>query len=111
MSVPVDPHELARTAAGHGPTAYLLTTGSDGRPRVNQVTPAISGNRISVAAGGSASRNAVDRPAVTVLWPPVDDDGFSLIADGDAAVVGGPGPGAMIEIVVTSAVLHRRSPE
>ena len=110
MSVPVDPHELAGTASRHGPTAYLLTTGSDGRPRVSQVTPAISGNRISVAAGGSASRNAVERPTVTVLWPPTDDDGFSLIADGDAVVVDGPGPDATIEVVVTSAVLHRRSP-
>lgn len=108
MSVPVDPHELAGTATRHGPTAYLLTTGSDDRPRVSQVTPAISGNRISVTAGGSASRNAADRPAVTVLWPPADDDGFSLIADGDAALVGEPGPDVTIEIVVTSAVLHRR---
>jgi hypothetical protein len=47
---------------------------------------------------------------VTVLWPPTDDDGFSLIADGDAVVVDGPGPDATIEVVVTSAVLHRRSP-
>ena len=67
--------------------------------------------QISAAVGGSASRNAVDRPSVTVLWPPAEEDGFSLIADGDATLMGQPGPDARIEILVTSAVLHRRAAE
>jgi hypothetical protein len=106
MSIPVDPDQLAQSVAEYGPTAYLLTCDDDGRPRVSQVTGAISKNRVVVAAGGSASRNAKARPAVTMLWPPVDDGGFSLIADG-VAEVEDPGPGATVEVVVTSAVLHR----
>lgn len=108
MSIPVDPDLLADTVADYGPTAYLLTCDDDGRPRINQVTAAVSKNRVSVTVGGSASRNAKDRPAVTMLWPPVEDGGFSLIADG-LAEVGDPGPGAAIEVVVSSAVLHRRA--
>jgi hypothetical protein len=108
MSIPVDPDLLAQSVADFGPTAYLLTSDDDGRPRVSQVTAAITKNRVAVAAGGSASRNAKARPAVTMLWPPVDDGGFSLIADG-VAEVEEPGPDATVEIVVTSAVLHRRA--
>jgi hypothetical protein len=108
MSIPVDPDQLAQSVAEYGPTAYLLTSDDDGRPRVTQVMGAISKNRVVVAAGGSASRNAKARPAVTMLWPPVDDGGFSLIADG-VAEVDDPGPGAIVEVVVTSAVLHRRA--
>jgi hypothetical protein len=110
MSIPVDPDRLAESVVEYGPTAYLLTSDDDGRPRVNQVTVLISKNRVSVTAGGSASRNAKARPAVTMLWPPVDDRGFSLIADG-IAEVGEAGPGAAIDIVVTSAVMHRRAPD
>ena len=108
MSIPVDPDLLAQSVAEYGPTAYLLTSDDDGRPRVSQATVAtISKNRVAVTAGGSASRNAKARPAVTMLWPPVDDGGFSLIADG-VAEVEDPGPSATVEVVVTSAVLHRR---
>lgn len=107
MSVPVDPHELAEAAAGYGSTAYVLTTDSDGRPRVSQTTVSIAGDRVVAVIGGSASRNAADRSATSVLWPAVDDDGLSLIADGVAEVVGDPGPDATVEIVVTSAVQHR----
>jgi hypothetical protein len=108
MSVPVDPSELAPAVREFGSTAYLLTSDDDGRPRVNQVAPSVEADRISATVGGSASRNASARPAVTVLWPPVEEGGFTLIADGMAIVPGEPGPDAALEIVVSSAVLHRR---
>ena len=110
MSIPVDPHELAASAQAYGSAAYVLTTDPDGRPRVNHVRVSIDGDRLTVVPGGSSSRNAADRPAVSVLWPAVEEDGYSLIADGEASVTATPGRDSTVEIVVTSAVLHRPAP-
>ena len=110
MSIPVDPHEISASAEAYGPAAYVLTTDPDGRPRVTHVVVSIEGNRLTAAPGRSASRNAAERPAVSVLWPAIADDGYSLIADGEATVADSPDDGAGVEITVTSAVLHRPAP-
>lgn len=110
MSIPVDPHELAATAETFGSTVYLLTSDDAGHPRVNQVDVAITDNRVSAVVGRTASRNARARPGVTLLWPPVEDGGFTLLADGLAEVVGEPGPDATLEVAISWAVLHRRGP-
>ncbi len=101
------PGELAEVAAQHGPAAYVLTVGSDGRPRVIHVAVAVAADgTITAAVGRGAAANAAARPDVCVLWPPAAD-GYSLIADGAAAVEGEPGPGARVAIRVVSAVRHR----
>ena len=107
MSLAVEPTDLAGVAQKHGPAAYVLTTGADGRPRVIHVAVDVADDgTISAVVGRSAAANAIDRPNVCVLWPPAPD-GFSLIADGTAIVKGEPGPGTPITITVTSAVRHR----
>ena len=110
MSIPVDPHLISASAQAYGPAAYVLTTDPDGRPRVTHVVVSIEGNRVAAVPGGSAARNAAERSAVSVLWPAVEDDGYSLIADGEASVAGPPGPDSSVEIAITSAVLHRPAP-
>jgi len=107
MSLAVEPGDLAGVAQQHGPAAYVLTTGADGRPRVIHVAVGVAADgTISAVVGRSAAANAMDRPNVSVLWPPAAD-GFSLIADGTATVDGEPGPDTRIAIAVTSAVRHR----
>ena len=107
MSLAVEPTDLAGVAQKHGPAAYVLTTGADGRPRVIHVAVDVADDgTISAAVGRSAAANAIDRPNVCVLWPPAAD-GFSLIADGTAEVDGEPSPETHITIAVTSAVRHR----
>ncbi|MCQ3813377.1 MAG: hypothetical protein KTU85_03015 [Acidimicrobiia bacterium] len=107
MSIAVEPSDLAGVAQQHGPAAYVLTTGADGRPRVIHVAVDVADDgTISAVVGRSAAANAIDRPDVCVLWPAADD-GFSLIADGKAIVEGQPGPDTPITVAVTSAVKHR----
>ena len=110
MSVPVEPEKLADAVEQYGPTTYLITTDDDGRPRVNQVEVSISGHRVAATVGRSASANISERPHVVLLWPPIADDGFTLLADGEGRVDGEPGPDSSIRIAITSAVQHRRSP-
>lgn len=107
MSLAVEPGDLGSVAQQHGPAAYVLTTGADGRPRVIHVAVAVAADgTVSAVVGRSAAANAVDLPNVCVLWPPAAD-GFSLIADGTATVESEPGPETQITIVTTSAVRHR----
>ena len=64
---------------------------------------------IRALVGRGAAANAVARPDVVVLWAPAAD-GFSLIADGVAAVNGEPRGDTPITIEVLSAVRHRPAP-
>ena len=110
MSIAVTPRDLASVAADHGPTAFVLTVGDDGRTRIIHVKVDIDGDGvISAVVGRGAAANALARPDLTVLWMPAAD-GFSLIADGIATVHGEPRPGTPLTIEVFSAVRHRPAP-
>ena len=88
----------------------MLTVGGDGRPRIIHVPVTVADGVITCAVGAGAAANAAARPsAVTVLWMPAED-GFSLIADGEAAIDGEPRPDTPLTITVTSAVRHRPAP-
>jgi hypothetical protein len=86
---------------------YLVTVSDDGRTHVLALIP--ENVRDSVlrfdAGGGRACRNALARPAVTIVFPPADAGGMSLIVDGSATVVG-----PVIDVVPANAVLHRPAP-
>ena len=110
MSVAVAPGDLASVAADHGPTAFVLTVGDDGRPRIIHVKVDVGADGVITAVvGRGAAANAMARPDVVVLWAPAAD-GFSLIADGSASVDGEPRPDTPLTIAVFSAVRHRPAP-
>jgi len=110
VSFAVEPQDLASVAAGHGPTAFVLTVGDDGRTRIVHVKVDIDDQGVIRAlVGRGAAANAVARPDVVVLWAPAAD-GFSLIADGVAAIDGEPRGDTPITIEVFSAVRHRPAP-
>ena len=97
-------------AAEHGPTAFILTVGDDGRTRVIHVKVDIDAEgAIRAVVGRGAAANAVARPDVVVLWAPAAD-GFSLIADGVASIDGEPRSDTPVTIEVFSAVRHRPAP-
>lgn len=110
MSVPVPVEDLTDTAARYGPAPFLLTTSDDGRPHATHVVVAIDGAEISCELGRRTARNGQARPVVSLLWPPVERGGYSLIVDGDMAVAGDPESGATGTITATRAVLHRPAP-
>jgi hypothetical protein len=101
VSIPVDVADLASTLRGFG-TGYLLTTRS-GRVKVVSVAPRPVDRRLVVAAPGRGSvANVGDEPAVTLLWPPREAGGMSLLVDGSAEV-----RDEDVVVTPTSAVLHR----
>lgn len=102
MSIPVDPSELAGALADHG-FGYLLTVSDEGRVKAVTVEPTATAEELVIpgVSKGSA-RNIAGNPQVTVLLPPREHHGFTLIVDGTAGVVGDT-----IRVTPQTAVLHR----
>lgn len=108
MSISVEQERVQAEAAQRGSGAFLLTVSDDGRPHVVAVSVGWDGGALVMSAGRTSIRNAADRPGVTVLWPPAEIGGYSLIVDGDAVAEPSPaGDGGRVSVEVSRAVLHR----
>jgi hypothetical protein len=102
MSVKVDLDKLADTLGGF-PFAYLITVADDYRAHTVAVTPTLTDGRLRIGSiGNSSRRNAAAHPAVTLVWPPRERGGYTLIVDGRAETTE-----SGVEVTPTSAVLHR----
>jgi hypothetical protein len=102
MSVKVDLAELATQLESFG-FAYLLTVGDELRPHAVAVRPVLGDDRLSLDGLGRRTRdNLAARPDVTLVWPPVEEGGYTLIVDGRAAMTDA---GATVDPI--HAVLHR----
>jgi hypothetical protein len=102
MSVKVDLATLADTMAEHD-FAYLLTVSDDHRPHAVAVQPALRDGTLALDGLGNRTRtNLAERPAVTLVFPPREPGGYSLIVDGEASQ---DGDGALV--LPAHAVLHR----
>lgn len=109
MSIPVSLDRLRHETGRYGDHPYLLTTGADGRPHAVGATVTWDGERILASAGARTCRNIGEQPLVTLLWPPGETGGYTLIVDGTGEVSQRPdGPG--VEITPTRGVLHRPGP-
>jgi hypothetical protein len=105
MSLKVELGELAKTLEPYG-FAYLVTVGDGGRAHVLAVTPVLGEDGLVVGGVGRHSQeNAAERAGVTLVWPPAEPGGFSLLVDGAATV-----DGETITVAPTKAVLHRPAP-
>lgn len=105
MSIEVAADELAKTVEGFA-FAYLLTLGDRPRPHVGAVNATVADRVVRVQpVGRTAMRDVGSHDAVTLLWPPSDPGGYSLIVDGTAKPVGD-----RIDVVPQRAVLHRPAP-
>ena len=102
MSVKVDLDELAAHVATYG-LAYLLTVTDDQRAHAVAVRPSVTADSVTVDGVGRRTLANLDaRPDVSLLWPPVEDGGYTLIVDGSAMATGG-----VLTITPSHAVLHR----
>ncbi len=110
MSIDVTPENLPAAAADYGSTAYVVTGGADGRPRITHSSVDVTSGRIRAVLGRTASSDVSERPAVSVLWPATSEQSMSLIADGVASIRGEPGRDTPVDIEVTGAVRHRPAP-
>lgn len=106
MSMRVEMAELPGEIVARGP-GFLLSSVLDSRPHaVHQIFQvAAEGDQVELrtTVGKTARGNIGMRPSVSVLWPPSEPGGFSLIVDGEARLDGDE----HVIISVTGAVFHR----
>ena len=111
MSVKVDLDRLHEETTRFGPSPYVLTVSDDGRPHAVAVVVEWDGDQLVLGAGRSTAANATDRPGVTLLWPPYELGGYSLLVDGSATVTPADGEEpARIAVQPEKAILHRSPP-
>lgn len=105
MSTQVALAALADTVTAYD-FAYLITIGDQGHSHVVAVSPLVHAESITVAKPGRRSRaNTEQNTQVTLVWPPPEPAGYSLIVDGIAH------HGAEHLIITPErAVLHRPAP-
>lgn len=83
-------------------SGYLLTT-TEGRVKVVAVDPeAVADGLRIVGPGRGTIANLAANPAVTLVFPPPEPRGYTLLVDGTATV-----DGEDVRIAPASAVLHR----
>lgn len=104
MSIPVDLAALGDELRRRD-TAYLLISG-EVRPHVVEAFPElVDGALVCDEPGRTARRVIGERPAVSILMPPREPGGYSLIVDGDATL----DAEGRLRVAPTTAVLHRAS--
>jgi hypothetical protein len=90
--------------------AYLVTVDDDYRVHTVTVEPELRERVMDVGLiGGKTHKNIESRSAVTLLWPPREPGGYSLIVDGRAEVADSDGDTAELRVVPTRALLHRNA--
>ena len=105
MSVKVEMAELA-ARIGEYEYAYLVSVSEEGRAHVLSVWPEVDGDVVTVdGVGRHTQENVVANPTVTLVFPPADPSGFSLLVDGTGAV-----DGMNVTVSPTKAILHRPAP-
>ncbi len=112
MSIPVALEKLRAEAERYGATPFLLTVSDDGRPHSVSIAASWEGGTLVAKAGKRTLGNVAARPHISLLWPPLEPGGYSLIVDADGSLTGA-GEAARIVVRPTRGVLHRpaASPE
>ena len=103
MSIPVALERLVDETRRFALAPYLLTVGDDARPHAVAVAAAWDGAALAMDVGKRSASNATARPQVSLLWPPSEPGGYSLIVDGSAALA----RDGRVVVTPTRAVLHR----
>jgi hypothetical protein len=102
--------ERLREALGDYRFAYLVTVGDDYRVHTVTVEPELCDRALELGLiGGRTLENAENHSAVTLLWPPSEPGGYSLIVDGRAEVAAAPDGTARLRVAPTRALLHRNA--
>ncbi|TAM73068.1 pyridoxamine 5'-phosphate oxidase family protein [Mycobacterium sp.] len=92
------------------PYAYLITVDDEYRSHTVTVEPELRGEALEIGLiGGRTQQNLARRRDVTLLWPPPEPGGYSLIVDGEASVSleNDTGDAVRLEVVPSRALLHR----
>ncbi|MDT5283980.1 MAG: hypothetical protein QOJ20_5175 [Mycobacterium sp.] len=106
MSVKVDLDQLAGALADFT-FAYLVTVGDDYHPHTVAVEPVLVDGVIDVGpVGGGTRKNLAQHDGVTLVWPPREPEGYTLIVDGRGQPTDAD---TALKVVPSRAVLHRKA--
>ncbi len=101
VSIPVRIEDLAQAVAEYD-AAYLLTNRA-GRTKVVTLEPLVSDDRIVAdGVGSGSSANLAENPQCTLVFPPAERHGYTLLIDGTATVIDG-----RLAMRPATAVRHR----
>jgi hypothetical protein len=90
------------------PFAYLITVDDGYRVHTVTVEPQLHEAVLDVGRiGGGTRKNLAHRSDVTLLWPPPEPGGYSLIVDGLAQTSDDEAETARLTVTPTRALLHR----
>ena len=104
MSVKVDLGQLADSLADFT-FAYLITVGDDHRAHTVAVAPALVDGILDIGQIGRHTRtNIAQHSDVTLIWPPCEPGGYTLIVDGTGTPIDDA-----LRVAPSRAVLHRRA--
>lgn len=106
MSIPVEPADIGKQMEQFGTAAYVLTVRDDATPHIAHLDMRLDGDVLRCGASRSAAANVAQRPTISLLWPPFEPGGYSMIVDAEARTVDGT-DGLELELRPTSGVLHR----
>lgn len=102
MSIPVDVRDLAAALAERD-AGYLLTVTGAGTVKVVTVEPTFTDGILLVEGPGRGTLANLAAPGpVTLVFPPREHRGYTLLVDGTGQVVGDD-----VRVTPTGAVLHR----
>ena len=111
MSMPVTAGEVAARLEEYGTSAFLVTVGDDGSPKVVHLALVWEGNSgggsFRCTPGGGTLYNLAESGPVTLVFPPPEPGSHSMLVDGTGRVVG---DGEVAEVVFVGGVLHRPAP-
>lgn len=100
MSIPVELDDLATTLAEYG-AGYLLTS-RGGQVKAVTVEPAMVDGVVELPGSRGSAANLAENPTATLLFPPVEPKGYTLLIDGAASAAE-----SGISFRPDAAVLHR----
>ncbi|MBF82721.1 MAG: hypothetical protein CL522_04930 [Actinobacteria bacterium] len=106
MSIPVEIENLETALSEYGMNPYLITTDNEAHPHITHVTLSKDSAVFVCGLGKKTSANALERPSVALLWPPLTPDSHSLIVDGVMEVIDTE-EGPQGRIAPKAAILHR----
>jgi len=102
MSIPVDLDALRAQLSERQRPAYVITAGTDGPPHLVATFLRWADGAFEAPAGRHTARNVGERPHASVVVPPDEPGGYSLIFDAAAELVDD-----VVRLAPAKAVLHR----
>ena len=89
----------------YGQSPYFITSGEFG-PHTGIVDVTLTATGLRCAIGKAAAANIRLRPDVSLLWPPVERGGYSIILNAEATVDAVDGVD-IASLAISKAVFHR----